>query len=116
MAGNPGLVGRLVDYRGHEECGAMSEFWGELLIPLVAIPFGCGMISFLGALMFPSTREAIAAWMHRKAAPDSLDASASAQLMATRRWRASARGSVSAGPPAVPGGGSPNSGRWVNLK
>lgn len=62
----------------------MSEMWVELLVPLVAIPFGCGMIAFLGALLFPSTREAVAAWMHRKAAPDSLDASASAQLMALR--------------------------------
>ena len=104
MAGNPGLVWRLVDYRGHEECGAMSEFWGELLIPLVAIPFGCGMISFLGALMFPSTREAIAAWMHRKAAPDSLDASASAQLMALRNEVYALRVEVSAVARTLPSG------------
>jgi hypothetical protein len=82
----------------------MSEIWVELLVPMVAIPFGCGVMAFLGALLFPSTREAIAAWMHRKAAPDTLDASASAQLMALRNEVYALRVEVAAVARALPSG------------
>lgn len=75
-----------------------------VLIPLVAIPFGCGLLAFMGALLFPSTREAVAAWMHRKAGANQLDASVSAQLMALRNEVYALRCEVAAGARAVPPG------------
>jgi hypothetical protein len=75
-----------------------------VLIPLVAIPFGCGLVAFVGALIFPSTRQAVAAWMHRRASPDALDASASAQLMALRNEVYALRCEVAAGVRILPSG------------
>src|SRR5579863_10031930 len=62
-----------------------------LLVPLVAIPFGCATTGVLAALLFPTTRHAMADWLHRRAngglasgsAMDHL-ASANAQLAALR--------------------------------
>jgi len=78
-----------------------------VLIPLVAVPCGCALLAFLGALVFPSTREAVAAWMHRKASPDTIDTSVSAQLMALRNEVYALRCEVAAGTRAVPSGDPP---------
>ena len=78
-----------------------------ILVPLLAIPFGCGLLAFMGALLFPSTREAIAAWLLRKASPDTLGASASAQLMELRKELYALRCEVAAGTRALPSGDVP---------
>ena len=74
----------------------------DILVPLVAIPIGCGLTAFIAALIFPSTRSAMAAWLHRKANPDALDASASAQLMALRNEVYALRVEVAAVSQALP--------------
>jgi hypothetical protein len=74
----------------------------ELLVPLIAIPFGCGLVAFMCALVFPSTRGAMAAWVHRKANPDTLDSSATAQLMALRNEVYALRVEVAAVAQALP--------------
>lgn len=78
-----------------------------ILAPVLGIPFGCGLTAFLGALLFPSTREAIAAWMHRKASPDTLETAASAQLMALRNEVYALRCEVAAIAQALPAGSTP---------
>jgi hypothetical protein len=74
----------------------------DILIPLVAIPIGCGLMAFMSALIFPSTRSAMAEWLHRKANPDTLDSSASAQLMALRNEVYALRVEVAAVAQALP--------------
>ncbi len=74
----------------------------EILVPLIAVPCGCGLVAFMAALVFPSTRGAMAAWLHRKANPDTLDSSASAQLMALRNEVYALRVEVAAVAQALP--------------
>lgn len=74
----------------------------DIVIPLISIPFGCGLVAFMGALLFPSTRGAMAAWLHRKANPDTLETSASAQLMALRNEVYALRVEVAAVAQALP--------------
>jgi hypothetical protein len=59
-------------------------------------------MAFMCALVFPSTRGAMAAWLHRKVNPDTLDASASAQLMALRNEVYALRVEVAAVAQALP--------------
>ena len=75
----------------------------EILVPLIAVPCGCGLTAFIAALIFPSTRGAIAEWVHRKANPDTLESSASAQLMALRNEVYALRVEVAAVAQALPG-------------
>jgi hypothetical protein len=79
----------------------------EILIPLVAVPCGCGLVAFMAALLFPSTRRAIAEWVHRKANPDTLESSASAQLMALRNEVYALRVEVAAVAQALPPADTP---------
>ena len=74
----------------------------EILVPLVAVPCGCGLVAFMAALVFPSTRAAMAEWLHRKANPDTLESSASAQLMALRNEVYALRVEVAAVAQALP--------------
>jgi hypothetical protein len=74
----------------------------EILIPLIAVPCGCGLVAFMAALVFPSTRQAMAAWVTRKANPDTLESSASAQLMALRNEVYALRVEVAAVAQALP--------------
>lgn len=76
----------------------------DLLVALVALPLGIGLTAFMGALLFPSTRAAVAAWMHRKASPDTLAPSAAAQLMALRNEVYALRCEVAAVAQALPSG------------
>src|SRR5579862_104263 len=84
-----------------------------LLIPLVAVPVGCGTIVALGALLFPSTREALAAWPLRRGKTVDADAvtaqlaSANAQLAALRGEVYALRCEVAAVSQALPGGNRP---------
>lgn len=78
-----------------------------ILGAILGIPFGCGLTAFLGALLFPSTREAIAEWMHRKATPDTLESAASAQLMALRNEVYALRCEVAAIAQSLPTGTPP---------
>ncbi len=74
----------------------------DILIPLIAVPFGCALTAFMCALIFPSTRNAMADWIHRKANPDTLESSASAQLMALRNEVYALRVEVAAVAQALP--------------
>lgn len=74
----------------------------DILVPLIAVPCGCGLVAFMCALVFPSTRGAMAAWLQRKANPDTLDSSASAQLMALRNEVYALRVEVAAVAQALP--------------
>jgi hypothetical protein len=74
----------------------------EILVPLIAVPCGCGLAAFMAALVFPSTRAAMAEWLHRKANPDTLESSASAQLMALRNEVYALRVEVAAVAQALP--------------
>lgn len=74
----------------------------EILVPLIAVPCGCGLVAFMAALVFPSTRAAMAEWLHRKASPDTLESSASAQLMALRNEVYALRVEVAAVAQALP--------------
>jgi len=67
------------------------EAFAEALIPLIAIPAGCATTVFLFALLFPTTRHAMANWLHRRSSggldPEAVTtqlASANAQLAAVR--------------------------------
>jgi hypothetical protein len=82
---------------------ATSDVGVEILVPLIAVPCGCGLTAFIAALLFPSTRGAMAEWMHRKANPDTLESSASAQLMALRNEVYALRVEVAAVAQALPG-------------
>jgi hypothetical protein len=65
----------------------MNQTVVALAFFMVAVPVGCALLAFVGALVFPSTREAIVAAIHRKFRTDTadmLDASVSAQIMALR--------------------------------
>jgi hypothetical protein len=87
-------------FREYEE--ATRDVDPDILIPLISIPFGCGLVAFIAALVFPSTRGAMAAWLHRKANPDTLESAASAQLMALRNEVYALRVEVAAVAQALP--------------
>ena len=84
-----------------------------LLIPLVAVPVGCGTIVALAALLFPSTREALAGWLTRRhkgvdaEAVTAQLASANAQLAALRGEVYALRCEVAAVSQGLPSGARP---------
>jgi hypothetical protein len=85
-----------------------------LLIPMVAIPFGCATTVVIVGLIFPSTRQAMANWLHRRTsgAVDSESAiaqleSANAQLSALRGEVYALRCEVAAVSQALPGAAHP---------
>lgn len=85
----------------------MNETVVGLAAFVVGVPACCALIAFVGALVFPSTRGAMAAWVHRKAIPDRLDESVSAQIMALRNEVYALRCEVAAGVRVLPAGDAP---------
>jgi hypothetical protein len=104
-ARRPALAGpqACVPTRRWQSEEATSDVGVEILVPLIAVPCGCGLTAFIAALLFPSTRGAMAEWVHRKANPDTLESSASAQLMALRNEVYALRVEVAAVAQALPG-------------
>jgi hypothetical protein len=102
---SPALAGprACVPTRRWQSEEATSDVGVEILVPLIAVPCGCGLTAFIAALLFPSTRGAMAEWVHRKADPDTLESSASAQLMALRNEVYALRVEVAAVAQALPG-------------
>ncbi|GEM_PF-2500538 len=61
---------------------------------LLGIPFGCSMVVLLGAMLFPSTRAALATWMHRPGEMALDGEVVSAQLESANAQLAALRGEV----------------------
>jgi len=72
----------------------MSEDMLALLIPLVAIPLGCLTTVLIAALLFPTTRHALANWIHRRGGGGELDSDALVQLASANAQLGALRGEV----------------------
>jgi hypothetical protein len=73
---------------------AMNPDNYALLIPLFGVVFGCTTFVVITALIFPSTRQALANWLHRRSSGGLDSEPAVAQLEGVNAQLAALRGEV----------------------